>query len=91
MTGPILYYRVFDSDFRPTTALLAHTIDELYFMAIDNARKLGTLNTLFQMYPDFSASNMCLRHMILTSFVGTGEGKTGGLFCCPQQSESVGK
>ncbi|BFZ57214.1 hypothetical protein PYCC9005_004265 [Savitreella phatthalungensis] len=88
--SPLLHYKVFDKNFKAVSEIVySHSLEELYFQAIDNADRLGTLDVLFSLRPNFSARRMTVRDMILTSYVGTGDGKISHIFAAPYQSHTA--
>lgn len=88
--SPILYYTVYDGNLAPVrkNVVYAHSLEELQFMAIDNASRLETFDQLFRLRPDFSARNMTLRDLILTAFVGTKDGQLSSMLICPYQGDT---
>lgn len=87
--SPVLYYQVYDGDLAPVRkgVIYAHSLEELCYMALDNAQRLGTFDELFTARPNFSARNMTIRDLILTSFVGTSDGKIETMLVCPYQGD----
>lgn len=87
--SPMLYYQVYDSNLAPVRKGLtySHSLEELHYMAIDNADRLGTFDRLFHARPGFSARTMTVRDLILTAFVGTSSGEVTSMLACPYQGE----
>ncbi|CCG83874.1 protein of unknown function [Taphrina deformans PYCC 5710] len=88
--SPILYYSVYDKNLSPVRKGLvyAHSLEELYYMAIDNAARLDTFDLLFRLRPDFSSRTMTIRDLILTAFVGTSDGSLNSMLVCPYQGDA---
>lgn len=87
--SPILYYKVFDNSLRPTSDITyAHSLDELFYMAIDNSDRLSTLDNLVAIRPSFSPRTMTVADLILTAFIGTKDGQLTSLFAAPYQGQS---
>ncbi|ORY75718.1 hypothetical protein BCR37DRAFT_389553 [Protomyces lactucae-debilis] len=88
---PILYYTVHDANFRQVNegVVYAHSLEELFFQAIDNADRIGSLDALFSLRPDFTPRNLTIRDLVLTSFVGSDDGNISSLLCCPYTSDKA--
>lgn len=87
--SPMLYYQVYDSNLVQVRkgVTYSHSLEELHYMAIDNADRLGTFDRLFHARPGFSSKTMTVRDLILTAFVGTSTGEVTSMLACPYQGE----